>query len=86
MKDRFSTLVQGTASYAFDVWVGLIRNQGVKITAQFHDEFVARVVEGDEQKMYGVVQEAMLDCNDILDLNRQLDFECKFGKYYSEIH
>jgi uncharacterized secreted protein with C-terminal beta-propeller domain len=86
MKDRFSTLVQGTASYAFDVWVGFIRNEGVKITATFHDEFVAKVKAGDEEETRLTIARAMDNTNEMLNLNRELGYSVQFGKYYSDIH
>lgn len=86
MKDRFSTLVQGSASYIFDMWVQNIRAKRPQLTAQFHDEFVNMIPEGAEKKMDKLAQEAIEQLNKKLKLNRQLDIKTQFGFRYSDIH
>jgi hypothetical protein len=85
-KDRFSTLVQGSASYCFDVWLKHVRNSGPSIVGQFHDEFIARIKWTNERRMREHVQEAMRLTNEELKLNRELECDIKFGKDYAKIH
>lgn len=88
VKDVFSTLVQGTASFVFDVWVGFLRQRGIKLIAQFHDEKVSR--HKDTPKERDEVEEIHFSCiedlNQLLRLNRKLDVDVQFGYRYSEIH
>ena len=88
VKDVFSTLVQGTASFVFDVWVGFLREAGIKMKAQFHDEKVSQNLDTPEEKER--VSKIHFDCiekaNEVLQLNRRLDIDVKFGYRYSDIH
>lgn len=88
IKDIFSTLVQGTAAYVFDVWLGFLRQEGIKLTAQFHDEKVSKHIDTPEERER--VERIHFDCIDLLNnslpLNRKLDIEVKFERRYSEIH
>lgn len=87
-KDVFSTLVQGTASFVFDAWVAFLRQEGIKIIAQFHDEKVSR--HKDTAKERDEIEAIHFDCierlNEELKLNRRLDIDVQFGYRYSEIH
>ena len=85
-KDIFSTLVQGTASYVFDLWVEEILKQREQITAQFHDEVVLEITEGYEKQCEEIIRNAINIVNEKLPLNRELDVSVQFGKRYSEIH
>ena len=88
IKDRFSTLVQGTASYVFDVWVGFLRQEGIKMIAQFHDEKVSRHKDTPEERerVRQIHYQSIEDLNNFLQLNRRLDIDVQFGHRYSEIH
>lgn len=85
-KDIFSTLVQGTASYVFDMWTGFIRKRGIKIIGQFHDENISRNKKEDREKVRQIYRNAIDKTNAILKLNRELDIGIDFGEKYSEIH
>lgn len=85
-KDIFSTLVQGSASYVFDLWVQTFRRKRPQLTAQFHDEVVIEVKVGFREKATALLQEAIEETNQLLNLNRRLDVEVQFGNRYSEIH
>ncbi len=85
-KDVFSTLVQGTAAYVFDLWVEEILKQREQITAQFHDEVVLEITEGYEEECSKMIRNAIDIVNSKLPLNRELDVSIQFGKRYSEIH
>ena len=86
LKDRFSTLVQGTASYVFDEWVSIILARRPQLTAQFHDEIVLEIVEGNEEKCKELIENAVTELNQKLKLNRELSVGVDFGKRYSDIH
>jgi hypothetical protein len=85
-KDVFSTLVQGTGSYVFDMWVKNILERRPQLTAQFHDEIVLEIKDGFEDHCERLIYKAIEDLNDEIKLNRRLDVEVKFGKNYGEIH
>lgn len=84
-KDIFSTLVQGTASYVFDLWAIEI-NKVKKLTAQFHDELVLNVKKGYRKEVTEFLQKAIKTVNDKVKLNRQLEIDIQFGNRYGEIH
>lgn len=87
-KDIFSTLVQGTGAYCFDVWVGYVLLSYDKLIAQFHDEWVMEVKDTEEEinKLFQIAKDAMEESNIFLQLDRRLDCEVQKGKRYSDIH
>jgi hypothetical protein len=85
-KDRFSTLNQGTGTYAFDRWVFHILEQRPQITAQFHDEVILELKKGNQDAMTKILKTAIDLVNDELQLNRKLDCDVDFGESYAEIH
>ena len=84
--DRFSTLVQGTASYVFDVWLGFVLEGRDQLTAQFHDEIVLCVRKGYREDITEYLEKTIQKTNDLLKLNRELGIGIQFGARYSEIH
>jgi DNA polymerase I-like protein with 3'-5' exonuclease and polymerase domains len=84
--DRFSTLIQGTASYVFDLWVNRILRHRPQLTAQFHDEIVLTVKEGYREEIEKFLRKCIKETNDELKLNRQLDIGVQFGDRYAGIH
>ena len=85
-KDRFSTLVQGTGTYCFDMWVKELRAKGIKMIGQFHDECISQIKEGYRDMVTKDFKEAVQTVNKKLNLNRELDVDVEFGNNYSEIH
>lgn len=91
-KDRFSTLVQGSGSYIFDIWafhtMKLAQKRGLdfKLVFQAHDELVLRLPEGQEDEYKDLVQDAMKAVNNQVKLNRELACDVSFGQKYSDIH
>jgi DNA polymerase I-like protein with 3'-5' exonuclease and polymerase domains len=85
-KDIFSTLVQGTASYVFDLWLGYILEEREQLTGQFHDEWIILVREGHRDDCDKLIRRAIDRTNEELKLNRELDISIQYGKRYSEIH
>jgi len=85
-KDRFSTLIQGSASYVFDLWVMNLRKKRPQLTGQFHDEIIICVKKGHREECTKLLRDAINETNAQLKLNRQLDIGIQFGDRYSEIH
>lgn len=85
-KDRFSTLNQGTGTYAFDRWLYYILKRRPQINAQFHDEGVFELRKGNRDRMTKVLKDSVADVNEELKLNRKLDCDVAFGNNYAEIH
>lgn len=85
-KDIFSTLVQGSASYVFDLWVARFRSQRPQLTGQFHDEVVLTIKKGARDKCTKLLKDAIAWVNDRLKLNRQLNIDVQYGDTYAEIH
>jgi hypothetical protein len=85
-KDRFSTLNQGTGTYAFDRWLYHVIEQRPQITAQFHDEGVWELAKGNREAMTAILTEAMARLNDELNLNVKLSCGTDFGDSYADIH
>jgi hypothetical protein len=88
LKDRFSTLNQGTGVYAFDRWIKNCREGGVQICGQFHDEIVFPFYdnEPDKQHYKGILINSIRKVNKELKLNRALDIDIQFGNSYADIH
>ncbi len=85
-KDKFSTLVQGTAAYAFDVWVRHVLEKREQLTAQFHDEIVLCLLKGYRDQCTEMLRTTIKETNEFLKLNRELDIGIQFGDRYSDIH
>lgn len=85
-KDIFSTLVQGTASYVFDMWVKKILEKRPQLTGQFHDEIVLCVKEGNRDNCEKLLRWAIDETNKELALNRELGIDIQYGKKYADIH
>jgi DNA polymerase I-like protein with 3'-5' exonuclease and polymerase domains len=85
-KDRFSTLNQGTGVFCFDSWVAICRKNGLQTIGQFHDEIIAVVPLGEEQKAQDIMKQAVSKVNDKLQLNVPLGCDVQFGQTYAEIH
>ena len=85
-KDVFSTLNQGTATYAFDTWLKYTIEQRRKLAFQMHDEQMQRLKEGYEQQCTRMLRTAIDRTNEELKLNVTLDIDIKYGKNYAEVH
>lgn len=85
-KDVFSTLVQGSAAYVFDLWVRKVRDIRPQLTAQFHDEIVLSIKKGFREQAQDLLNQSIRQVNDILKLNRELSISVQFGDNYAEIH
>lgn len=85
-KDVFSTLVQGTAAFVFDLWVRFIVTERPQLTGQFHDEIILRVKKGHQEEVREFLKDCIGRVNEVLQLNRELDIDVQFGSNYAAIH
>lgn len=85
-KDRFSTLNQGTGVFCFDSWIREFRKKRSQLTGQFHDEIIACLKEGQEERYEQLLHKSIGNVNNKLKLNVTLGVDVQFGKTYAEIH
>lgn len=84
--DIFSTLIQGTASYVFDLWLEYIIKEREQITGQFHDEGIWCVKDENTDRMKELCFRALDNVNQELKLNKELLCSVQIGDRYSDIH
>lgn len=85
-RDIFSTLVQGSGDYIFCLWTMFCRNLGLKISLNYHDEWLAAIDPADKEKVSKLAQDAMDKVNDTLKLNKEIKMEAQFGESYAAVH
>ncbi len=91
-KDRFSTLVQGTAAYVFDIWLyhchQLAKKRDVEycLLAQSHDDQALELDIGNEEITEKLLRDALKKVNDVLKLNVEIKCDVMFGYNGKEIH
>lgn len=85
-KDKFSTLNQGTGVYCFDTNVRNIRNTGIKISLQYHDEIGFGFLKKDEELIKQKLNSAISETNAELTLNVPLGISIDVGDNYAEAH
>jgi len=85
-RDIFSTLVQGTGDYVFNLWTLLCRRKGLKLTLSYHDEWLSIVPKGQEKHLEDVAHESMKELNEKLKLNVKVRCDFQTGSNYAECH
>lgn len=85
-KDRFSTLVQGTAVFVFDNWVGHVRHNGPPLIGQMHDEVILLIREGRREKCTEHLQRAIKFTNEEIKLDRMLSIDVQYANNYGGVH
>lgn len=85
-KDIFSTLNQGLGDYIFNCYLGYAIKEGLNITAQFHDELIAIVKQGEEEKAKEILKKAIRKTNKVLKLNVEIKVDVQVGENYYEVH
>ena len=85
-KDRFSCLNQGTGVYCFDTNVRNIRNTGIKISLQYHDEIGFGFLKKDEELIKQKLNRAISETNAELTLNVPLGISIDVGDNYAVCH
>jgi len=85
-KDKFSTLNQGTAVYCFDRWLYYVRQSGIKVNFQVHDEW-SSCTEVENKEIYEQkVKKAVELVNNELKLNITIGCSLDWGYSYTECH
>jgi len=82
-KDRFSTVVQSTGAFIFDLWV---KGISFSLGAQFHDEGLWVIRDGKQEEIAHCANESIKNVNRQLKLNRDMGIDIKFGHRYSQVH
>lgn len=87
-KDIFSGLNQSTGVYCFDRYLMEVRKRGVKISFQYHDEWMAIFSRNEftEDNIRNIIDESIKIVNSNLNLNVPLGSSADFGLNYSQIH
>jgi len=87
MKDIFSTVNQSTAVYVFDTWVKYMRQLGLVISFQAHDEAML-IVHNDvpKEEIKNKIQKAMDLTNKELHLNVTMKCSFDVGQNYKDVH
>lgn len=87
-KDRFSTLNQGTGVYCFDEYLKEVRERGIKVSLQMHDEILFRLQDSsyDQGVIKGKLQTAIEAVNKKIKLNIPLGISVDFGNNYADCH
>lgn len=85
-KDKFSTLNQGTAVYVFDRWLYYVRNQGIKVNFQVHDEWSSNALVEEKEIYEQKVKNAIKSVNEELKLNIEINCSIDWGSNYVECH
>jgi DNA polymerase I-like protein with 3'-5' exonuclease and polymerase domains len=70
----------------FCMWVCFILQEREQLTANFHDEIILEVKEGNRDRCKLLLEKAIQRVNNLLRLNRSLEVDIQFGNNYSEIH
>jgi hypothetical protein len=86
LKDIFSTLNQGTGVFCFDTWVGFVREKGLKICLQYHDEILLPFLQQYSEEVKIALQSAIQQTNDKLQLNVPLAISVDIGENYAACH
>lgn len=85
-KDRFSTGNQGLGVWCFDMWVRNVRKKDITINYQCHDEIMFRLNGKTKEEISILLNEAMKETNNTLNLNVPLAISIDYGINYSETH
>lgn len=93
-KDIFSTLIQGTGSYFFDLWVSYIlkamydKYRRMMLSLLYHDEFMLRIKDKPKyrKEFADFTYKAIDKVNEVFKLRRDLGCDVAFGKTYADIH
>lgn len=85
-KDAFSTLNQGTGVYCFDSWLRKVRNRGIVVSLQYHDEIMGKLKIEDTEFVRTALNTSIMEVDSEIRLNVPLGVSIDFGSNYSLIH
>lgn len=77
-------LIKKTAVYVFDTWLKSIREKGIKISYQCHDEWLANIE--DKEKTKEIINTCIEELNNKLKLNVLIKCSIDFGENYASVH
>jgi DNA polymerase I-like protein with 3'-5' exonuclease and polymerase domains len=75
-----------TGVFCFDSWLRNVREKGIKIMLQYHDEIGLRLLKGQEDEVDKKLKESINQVNKQLNLNVPLSVSIQYGDTYSNIH
>jgi hypothetical protein len=85
-KDLFSTINQGHGSFIHVLWCKNMRQLGVQVRANFHDEAVIVCKSGDESRVSDLLLQAIEKTNKQAKLKVPVKIDIQIGKNYGQIH
>jgi hypothetical protein len=86
-KDIFSTVNQSTAVYVFDMWVKGIRERGIKVSMQIHDEIMTILPNSyPKDKIKQITLDSIEDVNVMLNSPVKMGCSIDIGSNYCEVH
>lgn len=85
-KDKFSVLNQSSGVYCFDLFVKYVRQQGIKIQMQMHDEILFPFLIEEQQLITDKLNFAINKVNEIVKLNVPLGISIEIGTNYVNVH
>ena len=75
-----------TGVFCFDTHIRNVRQQGIKISFQYHDEIGFTFLKTEQQQVKDKLNKAIEITNKILKLNVPLGISIDIGKNYAESH
>jgi len=85
-KDKFSVLNQSSGVYCFDLFVKSVREQGIKIQMQMHDEILFPFLKEEQQIITDKLNLAIDKVNKTVKLNVPLGISIEIGTNYANVH
>lgn len=83
---KFSACNQNAGVKMFDLWVYFMVQEGLKPIAQFHDEVLLCIDEGEEDKTEKILHECMEKVNKCFNYPIKLEVDVQIGKTYADVH
>jgi len=75
-----------TGVYCFDLFVKSVREQGIKIQMQMHDEILFSFLKEEQQIITDKLNFAINKVNEIVKLNVPLGISIEIGTNYANVH
>lgn len=85
-KDVFSVINQSTGVYLFDSFIRKIREEGLIIRLQYHDEILLYLEIIEKNKVEDILYKSIKEINNEIKLNVPLGISLSFGEDYSQVH
>ena len=84
--DKFSAHNQNLGVSFFDTWVALCMSMGLIIRLQSHDEIMLYCDEGEQYKVFDILDKAAVLANKRLNTNVEIKVDYKYGVNYAVVH